>query len=151
MDFRFILLIFLLLDLGLEVVIGMDPKPDSLLRFNSKSNFELGSDSGAKYREVFSNKVIFQKMGYMATTITDVSIAIDVPIYVALNYNANQTEYLQNSLNSTLVSRTKLRVSHYTSELDKFNYASLSKEIDYTVSFHFNFSFLSDFLFNLLT
>ena len=139
MDFRLILLIiFFLLDLGLKTANGEDP--NSYLRFNSNSGFNLGSDSGAHFKEIFTNKVIFQKKGYMANTVTDVSIAMDVPVYVALNFMANQTEYLQGSLNSTLVKRTKIRTTnHYVSDLDKYLYASVSKEMDMTVSFYFIF------------
>ena len=150
MDFRLILLILILfLDLGLKTANGEDP--NSYLRFNSNSGFNLGSDSGANFKEIFTNKVIFQKKGYMANTVTDVSIVMDVPVYLALNFMVNQTKYLQDSLNITLVQRTKMTALRQRSrdapvnvnDLDKYMFASLSKEIDMSVSFYFFFLFHS--------
>ena len=135
MDFRSVLLIFTLLGLGHSSAVAEDL--NSYFRLNSKSNFDFGSDAGASYREVHTNKVIFQKVGYMANTVSDVSIYMDVPVYVALNHFANQTEYLRGSLNATLVKRTKYRGTHYTPDLEKYAQAALSKEMDLSVIFKY--------------
>ncbi len=41
------------------------------------------------------SKIVFNRVGYIAYTVTDITMRVDFPVYAALNYIANQSQHLE--------------------------------------------------------
>jgi hypothetical protein len=55
----------------------------------------LGRNPDPYFAPLDHSKIVFNRVGYIAYTVTDITMRVDFPVYAALNYIANQSQHLE--------------------------------------------------------
>jgi hypothetical protein len=103
---------------------------------SSTSDINLGPNYGAVFRPLESNKVVFRQHGYVAHSVSKITLRLDYAVYASINFMKSQSSLFTKEHYKVLIDRSQTREGwHLNDKLDNLPKAMISHKLAEMVSY----------------